>query len=36
MGTLSIGILVGVGLSLLFGALGKAFADWAKKKWFGQ
>jgi hypothetical protein len=36
MGSFSIGILVGIGVTLLFGALGKAFADWAREKWFGR
>lgn len=30
-----LGILIGLGLSSLLGAFGKAFADWAKVKWFG-
>jgi len=35
-GTFATGVLVGLGVAALFGALGKAFAEWAKKKWFGQ
>lgn len=30
------GILLGVGLTLLFSEVGKAFAVWARKKWFNQ
>ncbi len=30
------GIIIGAGLYALLGALGKDFAEWAKKKWFNQ
>gem|GEM_PF-6359051 len=30
------GIIIGLCASYLFGSLGKAFAEWAKKKWFDQ
>lgn len=33
---LSWGIIIGAAAALFLQALGKAFADWAKKNWFGQ